>query len=320
MTQSTRFHPLTAAAPPGWDAPARPPSVRARLLNWYLRRTLKRSSETPHDPRRVRLRMEQRPIPHDKAGIDVEPARGEVRGEWQRPSGGEGRHMLLYLHGGGYVFGSPRTHRSLTVPLARASEFDLFSLDYRLAPEHPCPAALDDALRAYRWLVASGGEVTRLAVAGDSAGAGLAIALVQALRDAGDPLPACVVCYCPFVDLSLCSASVHVNAKSEAMFAVDAYRRAASAYAGDLPFTDSRVSPLNGDMTDLPPLQIFASTTEVLLDDAKHLASAAVRAGVETELILKRGLVHAWPVFPILPETKATLRATTTFLRKHVSP
>jgi acetyl esterase/lipase len=215
--------------------------------------------------------------------------------------------------------GSPRTHRSVTFSLARSSGCDVFSLDYRLAPEHPCPAALDDAKAAYRWLCDQGVSPRHIAVAGDSAGAGLAVALLHALRSDGDPPPAAAVCYCPFVDLTLGGRSVESNADSEVMFDASAYRRAARAYAGDLPRDDLRVSPLFGDMSDLPPLLIFASTSELLLDDARRLASAVRRDGGIAELRLQRGLAHAWPVFPILPEARAAVRATTQFLRVHAS-
>lgn len=296
------------------------PSVRARLLNWCLRRTVKKRISDNPDPLRTRLKFQRERFPHSRAGVRLEKVRSPVQGEWHRSVRADGTRSVLYLHGGGYVFGSPKTHRGLTFALARCSGFDVFSLDYRLAPEHPCPAALEDALRAYRWLCSRSSKPERLAVAGDSAGAGLVVALLQALRDAGERLPAVAICYCPFVDLSMSGASSRTNAGSEVLFEAGAYRSAGAAYAGSLSLVDPQVSPLFGDMTGLPPTKSFASTTEVLLDDAKRLAASMTLQGVPAELVLEEGLVHAWPVFPVLPEARATIRASAAFLREHTCP
>lgn len=298
---------------------ARTPSIRAQMLNWYLRRTVKQRLSGNPDPVQTRRHFEENGFPHSRLGVRLEKVSCGVRGEWHRSVRSDGRRVLLYLHGGGYVFGSPQSHCGLTYSLARRSGFDVFSLDYRLAPEHPCPAALDDAHRAYLWLCSRLGGPRQLAIAGDSAGAGLTLALLQALRDAGEPLPAAAICYCPFVDLSMSGASVRANAESEVLFEVGAYQSAARAYAGGLSLSDPRVSPLFGDMAGLPPTKIFASTTEVLLDDAKRLAAAMESQHVSVELVLEKGLVHAWPVFSVLPEAGSTIRESAAFLRKHAS-
>ena len=227
---------------------------------------------------------------------------------------------ILYLHGGGYFFCSPRTHRSITCALARAAMANVFVPDYRLAPEHPAPAALEDALSAYRQLLAEGRAAHAIVIAGDSAGGGLALALLMALRDAGEPLPAAAVLFSPWTDLAVTGSTVNTLADRDVLFNGPALRATARLYLGG-DVSDPmkpQVSPLYGDFKGLPPLMIHVSDSEVLLDDARRVADKARAAGVEVNFRLWEGLPHAWQIFsPFLPEARVSLQQAAAFIRQH---
>lgn len=220
---------------------------------------------------------------------------GPVRGEWLLPSSGSDA-IMLYLHGGGYVIGSPRSHRHLAADLAQAAFTRAFTLDYRLAPEHPFPAALDDAVAAYRWLIESQQVAPgRIVLAGDSAGGGLVLTTLVALRDAGLPLPAAGVCISPWTDLS-CSLPACDPARPSYDPLIDhaVLRAMARAYLGRRSLRNPRASPLFADLRGLPPLLLQVADGEALADDARHLAIAASQAGVHTTLEVWPRMVHVW--------------------------
>jgi acetyl esterase/lipase len=227
---------------------------------------------------------------------------------------------LLYLHGGGFIGCSPETHRSLVGSLVRRIGGVAWVPRYRLAPEHPYPAALDDALAAYRHVL----EVQRIApgqlvVAGDSAGGGLALALVLAARREQLPLPAAVVTFSPWADLACTGASLDENSDRCAMFAGITVRRASSFYLGGADPRDPLVSPLYGDYEGFPPLLVHASQDEVLRDDAVRVADRARAAGVTVEHRLWRRVPHEWQFFPaVLPEARESLALAAQFIRRHV--
>ncbi len=301
------------------------PSLRAKLVNRYLRTTMKRLPLHEIEAPKLRSIFEKRLVPGLPKDVALETIGGPVSGEWHRPEQTEparnGRlRVILYLHGGGYVFGSPRTHRSLTFPLAKAAGADVFSLDYRLAPEHPCPAAIEDALAAYQWLRASDYEPSQIAIAGDSAGGGLALATLQALRQRGQPLPGAAVLYSPYTDLAVEGASAERNAQSDVMFQLESVRLGAINYAGDLATKDPRASPLYGDMAGLPPMLVFASTSEILYDDATRLVKKAEREGVNVSFVKRDGLAHIWPYFhTLMPEAKEDVARSGVFIRQYTS-
>jgi acetyl esterase/lipase len=224
---------------------------------------------------------------------------------------------ILYLHGGGYYFCSPKTHRAITFGLATRAEANLFSLDYRLAPEHPFPAALDDAVAAYRRLLADGARAQSLVIAGDSAGGGLALATLVALRDAGDPLPAGAVLYSPWTDLAATGASIRENDGRDPMFCGDVFARVAPLYLDDASATDPYASPLYADLHGLPPLFMLAGSTETLLDDTRRVAERACAAGVSVECGIGRDLPHVWPIYaPFMPEARRALDSTARFVER----
>jgi acetyl esterase/lipase len=224
--------------------------------------------------------------------------------------------IVLYLHGGGYLFGSPKTHRQVLIAMAKAFQAPAYGLDYRLAPEHPFPAAVEDAAKAYQWLLTRHPEAD-IVLAGDSAGAGLAIATAVGVRDAGFALPKAIVAFSPYSDLAVTGESVEANAKSCAMFTPRGIREAAAIYLAGADARDPRASPLYADLAGLPPMLLFASRHEILRDDTLRLAERASAAGVKVELIVRDRLPHVWPVFvTLLPEARDAFATVTAFARK----
>jgi acetyl esterase/lipase len=201
------------------------------------------------------------------------------------------------------VIGSINTHRDLVARLARAAQTRALVIDYRLAPEQPHPAALEDATAAYRWLLASGADPARLAVAGDSAGGGLTVATLLALRDAGDALPACAAAASPWLDLACSGASMETKAPEDPMLVPERLRTWAAMYAGTHDVCGPLVSPLYADLAGLPPLLLQVGEAEVLLDDSTRLAERARAAGVDVTLDVWPEMIHVWHLFAfMLPE------------------
>lgn len=233
---------------------------------------------------------------------------GGVQAEWISAPGATAEHCLLYLHGGGYVIGSINTHRDLVSRLSRASGARGLALDYRLAPENPFPAAVEDATAAYRWLLASGFAPEKISIGGDSAGGGLTIATLLALRDAGDPLPAAAACLSPWVDLEAASESMASKADEDPMVQRGGLLEMASAYlAGADPRTPT-ASPVHASLEGLPPLLIHVGSAETLLDDSIRLARNAERDNVEVELEVWDEMIHVFQAFaPMLPEGQESI-------------
>ncbi len=212
--------------------------------------------------------------------------------------------IVLYFHGGGYIFGSPRTHRQVLLAMARALESPVYGLFYRLAPENPFPAAVEDAELAYRWLLAKYPD-RPIVLAGDSAGAGLAVATAIGIRDAGLKAPAGLVGFSPYSDMAVTGDSVESNARTCAMFTPRGVREAAALYMAGADPKHPRASPIYANLSGLPPMLLFVSRHEILRDDTLRLAERARAAGVNVELVERDRLPHVWPVFVgILPEAR----------------
>jgi len=292
-------------------------SWQSLLLNWALRRWIKPGSLRDQDIAASRAQTSKVPFRAKlKRGWRI---RTQPDGEWIEPAAPDypaRTRCILYLHGGGYTAMSPRTHRCLTSRLAGWSDTRLFALDYRLAPEHPFPAALEDALAAWRALIAAGTPASHIVVAGDSAGGGLALALLIALRDAREPMPAAAVLFSPWTDLAVTGKSIADNDAADPLLFGAWIARQAQHYLGDTAATDPLVSPVYADLTGLPPLLIQVSDCEVLLDDSRRIAENATRSGVKVRLTIWHGLSHGWQIFaPILPEGRAALREAAAFVR-----
>jgi epsilon-lactone hydrolase len=243
---------------------------------------------------------------------------GGVSAEWIIPPGAEETRVVLYLHGGGYVVGSINTHRDLMARIARAAGARALGIDYRLAPEHPFPAAVEDATAAYRWLVSHGTAPARIAIAGDSAGGGLTLDTLIALRDAGEPLPAAAACLSPWVDLQGIGASMTSKAAVDPFVQKEMIQFMAQQYLGDRDPRTPLAAPLYADLQGLPPLLIQVGTAEVLLDDATRIAERARAAGVEVSLEVWDDMIHVWQLFaPILPEGQQAIEHISAFIRAH---
>ena len=242
---------------------------------------------------------------------------GGVPGEWIAAPGAEPERVIYYLHGGGYVMGSISTHRELISRLSRAARARALAIDYRLAPEHPFPAAVEDATTAYRWLLSTGVDAAQTVIAGDSAGGGLTVATLVALRDAGEPLPAAAVCLSPWVDLEGLGESMTTKAAVDPMVSRDGLDKIARAYLGDADPRTPLAAPLHADLTGLPPLLIHVGTAETLLDDAIRLAERAKSAGVKVVLEPWDDMIHVWQLFAsMLPEGQQAIDRIGEFIRE----
>src|SRR5262245_21676936 len=245
---------------------------------------------------------------------------GGVKAEWIVPPGADAERVLLYFHGGGYVMGSINTHRAMVARMARAAHARALLLDYRLAPEHPFPAAVEDATAAYRWLLAQGYKPHKIALAGDSAGGGLTLATLLALRDARTPLPACAVPISPWTDAEGTGASVKTKAAKDPMVQEAHLRHYGKLYAGTTDLTHSLISPLHGDYRGIPPLLIQVGEAEIILDDSTRVAERAKQAGVQVDLEVWDEMVHVWHVFAkLLPEGQQAIEKLGSYVIAHTS-
>jgi len=240
--------------------------------------------------------------------------------EWLRPPSAVAGRVVLYLHGGGYVIGSPRSHRHLAAAIAVSAGASALLLDYRLAPEHPYPAAVDDATAAYRWLLDQGIAPGHVVIAGDSAGGGLTVATLLALKEAGTPLPAGGVCISPWVDLTCSGESYKTRAEADPIVRRAGVEEMARAYLGATAPRTPLASPLFADLRGLPPLLIHVGDAEVLLDDAVQLAARAKAAGVDATLEVWDQMIHVWHWFlPMLDEAQSAVDGIGRFTRARVA-
>jgi monoterpene epsilon-lactone hydrolase len=243
-----------------------------------------------------------------------------VPSEWVRPAAlAAGDACILYLHGGGYVIGSCNTHRPLASHLAARTGLPVLLVDYRLGPEHVFPAAVDDALTAYQWLLAHGFAADRIVIAGDSAGGGLTLATLLALRDRGLPLPAVGVPISPWTDLTLSGDSMTSMADRDPMVTRGGLQRMADWYVGDGDRSAPLVSPLFGDPAGLPPLLIHVGEVETLRDDAVRFAAVAADAGVDVTLEVWPEMIHVWHAFgAAVPESDAAVTRVAEFITQRL--
>ncbi|HSK73286.1 MAG TPA: alpha/beta hydrolase [Pyrinomonadaceae bacterium] len=242
-----------------------------------------------------------------------------VRGEWLETEQTE-QGAIFYIHGGGYVSCSAKTHRPITATLARLTRFRVFSLEYRLAPEDRFPAALDDAFAAYNWLLEQNISPSKIALAGDSAGGGLVLALLLRLRDSKLPLPACAVCFSAWTDLAGTGESIRTNGDRDDMFYPENIPEFAAAYLGETPAENPFASPVFGDYKNLPPILFQVGSTEVLLDDSRRIHQKIQEAGGISEIEIFDDIFHAWQMGAgILPEARDSLSKAAEFIRRYIS-
>jgi acetyl esterase/lipase len=249
-------------------------------------------------------------------GLAVTPVtESSVKGEWVAPPDARSG-AILYIHGGGYVSCSAATHRPITAALARLTARPVFSIDYRLAPEHRFPAALDDAVAAYRWILENQAvDPTELAVAGDSAGGGLTLALLVKARELGLPMPACAVCFSAWTDLAGTGESLKDNASRDAMFRPKNISDFAAAYLGTASARDPLASPVYASLEGMPPILLHVGSTEVLLDDSRRVHDVIVQNGGTSRLKIFEDVSHGWQVLKgIVPEAQESLSEAAAFI------
>ncbi len=297
-------------------------SARLTLANFLLRHGERRALARIQDPVKIRRRMELQTklFFRPKRGTLIQKealALGENSVSALKIGKGE-QGALLYFHGGAYIFGSPNTHNRLVAKLAKDSALTAYSVGYRLAPEHPFPAAIDDALIAYQALLGRG--ISNIILAGDSAGGGLALALLHAILAKKLPLPKAVIAFSPLTDQTLQSASIVENAKSEVMLPAERMAEVRDMYLTD-DYKNPLASPLFGDFNGAPPVFLSVGTKEILRDDALAMAAKLRRQGVPVTLEIVENAPHVWPFFHgLLPEADATLQKVRAFIGQAQNP
>jgi monoterpene epsilon-lactone hydrolase len=296
-------------------------SLRSRVFRLVLRYQTRRTDENASlQQRRAALEASARRLPMPRA-IELRPTSiGAIAAEWLRPAEARDDRAILYLHGGAYTMGSCTSHRALAARIARAGKAPALHPEYRLAPEHPFPAALEDCVAAYRWLVGSGIPPQKTVVVGDSAGGGLALALAVALRDEALPLPAAIACMSPWADLALTGESCRTRATVDPICSVEESALHAARYVGSNDPRAARISPVYADLRGLPPLLIHAGDHEILLSDATRVAERARAAGVDVRLTVWPGMWHVWHLLAAyLPEAQQAIDDIGAFIGEHIS-
>ncbi len=255
------------------------------------------------------------------ADVKCEPVNaGGVKSEWVTAPGADAGCAVLYLHGGGYVIGSINTHRDLASRISRAAKARVLVIDYRLAPEHPFPAAVEDSVAAYRWMLAQGLKASRISVAGDSAGGGLTVATLVAIRDAKLATPGAGVCLSPWVDLEGLGDSMKSKSSVDPMVQKEALLEMATHYLAGQDARSPLAAPLYADLAGLPPLLIQVGTAETLLDDSTRIAERARKAGVKVTLEPWENMIHVFQVFaPMLDEGQQAIDKIGAFIRANAA-
>jgi len=242
-----------------------------------------------------------------------------IKAEWVSVGNVSEEKIILYLHGGTYTFGSINTHRDIAARMSKYSGCKALVLDYRLAPEYPFPAAVEDSTNAFRWLIEGGISPNNIAIAGDSAGGGLSVATMLILKDNGDPLPGAAVCFSPWIDLEGKGESNKVNIGIDPLISPEWFDYMAAFYVGNNDIKNPQISPIYADLKGFPPMLIQAGSDEVILDDSKRLAELALEAGVEVTLDIWEKMWHVWQIFGgLMPEGAMALKKAGEFIRKHV--
>jgi acetyl esterase/lipase len=311
-------------------APALPPYVREvfptrgawrrRWIGLFLRWTAKRQMVADLDV--ARFRGTQAAFDAKFAAVAPDLRRtpvdaGGAVAEWIDVDGSRPDRVLLYLHGGAFILRFPNTHAGLAGRCCRPLGARALMVDYRLAPEHPFPAGLDDCHAAYRWLLAQGIPASAVVLGGDSAGGNLALALLHRLKADGEPLPVCAVLLSPLVDFTLSSASLVTNERRDPVFTLRAMVSMRQLYAPPERFLDPGVSPLFGDFAGLPPLMFQAGSTEMLLDESLRAAARAHAASVPVEVEVWDRMPHVFAALATLPQSADACASIVRFIARH---
>lgn len=254
--------------------------------------------------------------------VKVEPIYIEgVPAEWLLPKGCHTDCVIIYLHGGSYHAGSLRTHRGLAARIGVNSKSSVLSLDYRLAPENPFPAAIEDVVSVYRWLLeAKGFDSKKIIISGDSAGGGLTLASLLKLKEENLTLPAAAICLSPLTDFAITGESIKTKAEEEIMLTENELKQSVEIYAKGQDVKNPLISPLYADLSGLPPLLIQTGTAEILLDDSTRFAQKAVKQGVTVDLDLWDNMFHVFQIYGnLIPESKKALKKIGDFAKSNFS-
>ena len=254
-----------------------------------------------------------------QSGIHCKPIAIEgIKAQWATPAKANNDQVILYIHGGGYAIGSIKSHRNIITRLAHEAARPVLSFEYRLAPENPYPAGLNDVIAVYEWLLARDFEPAQIAFCGDSSGGGLLLAFLLWLRDNKKPLPACAVCFSPWADLTATSTCLTERQKRDPFIDPESVATWAHNYALEQDRKNPYISPIFGDFAGLPPLYIQVGTEEILFGDSLLVEQAALAAGVPIKMEVWDDMMHVWQSFwQILPEGKLALAKTAKFIAKH---
>ena len=295
-------------------------SWQAKVLNVILHFTIKRMM-TNSSVEETRRFIEGRGRPKLPAGVKMTPVAAHAfRGEWIRTPESSDARTLLYLPGGGFILPASGQLPAMVARLCKVSGARALLVHYRLAPEHPFPAGLEDCLAAYRYLIDLGTDPKSIVIAGDSAGGGLTLSTLLALRDDGDPLPAGAVVMSPFTDFSFGGESRFSNARHDPMLSADSMHHMNDLYLDDALHDNPLVSPVYGDFHGLPPILAQVGSTEVLLDDARRVGARAAAHGVDFRVEVWDQVPHVWHMVGFLPETKAATARIGAFVRERTAP
>jgi epsilon-lactone hydrolase len=296
------------------------PSIRARLTNAFLRLTTKSMWRPGLDIQKVRAhaarmdaRIARKALPIASEEVEI----AGVRATWYGDPSLAARGTILYLHGGAWCIHLPGIFSRHASRLAALTGMRVLLPDYRLAPEHPFPAGIDDCFAVYRWLIEHGFAERPLAVAGDSAGGSLTLVTLMRARDAMLPMPGCAVALSPSTDLTLSGPSAKYNADADPMFAAGAADLLPPLYCPGQDRSNPLLSPLFGNWNGLPPLLFHAGSTEMLLDDSVRAHDRARQAGVAAEIEVWREMPHVFHVFSWLPEARVAMRQIADFIAEH---
>ena len=241
-----------------------------------------------------------------------------VLAEWVAAPNANDNSAVLFLHGGAYILGSIESNRELAARISKSTRSRVLNIEYRLAPENPFLAAVEDATDAYRWVLDQGIDPAQIAIAGASAGGGLTVAALVSFRDSGSPMPACAVCISPWVDLECIGETMTSKASVDPMIQRDGLVGIANIYLNGPDSRTPLAAPLHVDLTGLPPTLVLVGTWETLLSDSTRLVEKAESAGVDVTLEQWDEMIHVWPIYaPVLPEGQQAIDRIGEFVRQH---
>ncbi|MBL4908362.1 MAG: alpha/beta hydrolase [Sneathiella sp.] len=298
-------------------------SWQSMLLNLHVRRRFKAHDSEGSSVEVGRAALDSIFVVRKRlpSGLTVTPvSEKNMVGEWLHFSKDPEHKVCLYLHGGGYFWGSAKKYRELTIRIAKSFGGRVFAPDYRLAPEHPFPAAVDDALMAYSYLLDQGISAKSICVAGDSAGGGLSLSLLIALRERGLPMPAAASLISPWTDLTCSGESMGYNARKDPLFKPSMLMWNSRHYCGDRDKSDPRISPLFADLKGLPPLLLQVGSTEILLDDSRRVHEKISSHGGSSRLDIWPKMMHVWHLAAMfVPEGRRAIKEMGAFMNAHIN-